>query len=103
MKREATLNDNIQHAYSLILGQCTDLLQSKLKQQATWGTVSTNRDGIALVGLIKSIIYKFDDQNFLPLALYNMKLNFFLLRQGNMTNNKYLKKFNMLVDVTKSY
>ena len=34
IKRKAMLNDNIQKTYSLVIGQCTDLLQSKLKQQA---------------------------------------------------------------------
>jgi len=36
IKRCAILDDNVQKAYSLILGQCTDLLQSKLKQQSQW-------------------------------------------------------------------
>ena len=40
IKRKTMLQDNIQKAYSLILGQCTDLLQSKLKQQAQWATIS---------------------------------------------------------------
>ena len=32
VKRKAYLNKNIQKTYALIIGQCTDLLQSKLKQ-----------------------------------------------------------------------
>ena len=36
IKRDAILDDNIQKAYSLVLGQCIDLLQSKLKQQQNW-------------------------------------------------------------------
>ena len=34
IKRKGILDNNIKKAYSLVLGQCTDLLQSKLKQQA---------------------------------------------------------------------
>jgi hypothetical protein len=34
VKRTATLEDNIQKTCSLVIGQCADLLQSKLKQQA---------------------------------------------------------------------
>ena len=34
IKRKSALDDNIQKACSLVIGQCTDLLQSKLKQQA---------------------------------------------------------------------
>jgi hypothetical protein len=34
IKRKAMLDDNIQKTYSLVIGQCTNLQQSKLKQQA---------------------------------------------------------------------
>jgi hypothetical protein len=39
-KKARMLDDNIQKTYSLVIGQCTDLLQSKLKQQAQWTTIS---------------------------------------------------------------
>ena len=48
-KRKVVLNDNIQKTYSLVLGQCTDLLQTKLKQQLTWPTVQSDQDGVALL------------------------------------------------------
>ena len=35
IKHESILDANIQCLYSLLLGQCTDLIQTKLKQQAT--------------------------------------------------------------------
>ena len=75
----------------------------KLKQQADWGMISTDQDGITLIKLIKNIVYWFEDQKFLPLALYNAKANLYALCQGNMTNDDYLKKFNALVDVAGSY
>ena len=40
IKRKSVLEDNIQKAYLLVLGQCTNLLQSKLKQQSSWAQVS---------------------------------------------------------------
>ena len=71
IKRDGMLDDNIQKTYSLVLGQTTDLLQSKLKQQAQWATISMAQDAIALIGLIKMITFRFEDQNFLPLALFS--------------------------------
>jgi hypothetical protein len=41
VKLGSILEHNVQKAYSLILGQSTDLLQSKLKQQSQWATIST--------------------------------------------------------------
>ena len=39
IKCETILDANIQSLYSLMLGQCMDLIQTKLKQQTTLATV----------------------------------------------------------------
>jgi hypothetical protein len=78
-KRKSLLDDNIQKTCSLVIGQCTDLIQSKLKQQAAWATISSDQDAIALIGLIKTITFRFEDQKFLPLALYLSKASLYNL------------------------
>ncbi len=45
-------------AYSLILGQCTQLLQDKMKQDASWTMVSTSYDPLMLYRLIKQVVLK---------------------------------------------
>ena len=75
VKCKELLDLNIQKLYSLILGQCTNLLQTKLKQQVTWKAIEHAQNRIALLGLIKTMVHHFEDQKFLPLALYNAKLN----------------------------
>jgi hypothetical protein len=77
IKRSAIQDNNVQKAYSLVLGQCTDLLQSKMKQQNTWATIALAQDVIELVKLIKAITFWFEDQKFLPLALYQAKANLY--------------------------
>jgi hypothetical protein len=57
IKRKSVLEDNIQKTFSLVIGQCTDLLQSKLKQQAQWSAISQQQDAIALISLIKTITF----------------------------------------------
>jgi hypothetical protein len=64
IKRRSVLKDNIQKAYSLVLGQCTELLQSKLKQQATWAQVHTDQDVVALLALIKAITFRLTKSSF---------------------------------------
>ena len=39
VKQKAMLESNIKKACSLIIGQCTTLLQGKLKQQTDWETI----------------------------------------------------------------
>ncbi len=103
IKRKGQLDENIQKAYSLMLGQCTELLKSKLKQAGNWATVSAAMDVLGLMTLIKGIVYKFEDQKYLPLAIHQAKANFYSFRQGTLTNAEYLDKFNNLVDIATSF
>ena len=56
-----------------------------------------------LLEAIKTIIYKFEDQKYLPLSLHNAKTNFYNFRQGTMTNPDYLDKFMNLTKMAESY
>ena len=51
-KRDSILDENIQKSYSLMLGQCTELLKIKLKTTTDGMTVSTE---FYLLGLMKTI------------------------------------------------
>ena len=58
VRRDTILDENIQNGYSLALGQCTELLKSKLKTTSNWDTISTDFDLIGLIASIKSVILK---------------------------------------------
>ena len=60
MKRRSTLDENIQKSYSLVLGQCTDLLKSNLKQSNEWNIASTTYDFLILINIIRTITFNFD-------------------------------------------
>ena len=77
VKRDSILDENIQKAYSLMLGQCTDLLKSNLKTTTDWMTVSTDFNLLGLIKTIRSVIFKFEDQRYLPLSLHHAKSNFY--------------------------
>ena len=62
VKRDSILDENIQKVYSLMLGQCTELLKSKLKTTTDWTKVSTEFDLLGLMKTIRSVIFKFDLQ-----------------------------------------
>ena len=103
VKRDGIIDENLQKAHPLIHGQCTELLKSNLKTSANWETVSYQYDMLGLLGAIKTIIYKFEDQKYLPLSLHHAKTNFYALRQGNLPNTDYLDRFMNLVDMSESY
>ena len=60
MNRRSTLDENVQKSYSLVLGQCTDLLKRKLKQSNKWNYASTTYDVLILIRIIITITFKFD-------------------------------------------
>jgi hypothetical protein len=101
IKRKSILDDNIQKACSLVIRQCADLLQTKLKQQAQWSTVTSSQaqDAVGLISLIKTVTFRFEDQEFLRLALCQSKTNLCNLGQSNMSNHEHPQRFQNPVDV----
>ena len=103
MNRRSTLDENIQKSYSLVLGKCTDLLKSKLKNINKWNVSLTTYDVLILIRIIRRITFKFYEQKYLPLALHQAKSNFYNIRQGNLSNAEYQEEFNNVVDVATAY
>ena len=58
---------------------------------------------LALLEVIKTIIYKFEDQKYLPLSLHHAKMKDYAFRQGNLSNPDYLDRFMNLVNMDESY
>ena len=80
-------------------------MNKKIKHYAVvfWTTVSTEFDILGLMKTIRSVIFKFEDQRYLPLSLHHAKSNFYYLRQNNLSNPEYLEKFTNLVDMAESF
>jgi hypothetical protein len=55
-ERSAQLTKHRGQAFSLILGQCTQLLQDKMKEDTDFITVSTSYDPLLLYRLIEKLI-----------------------------------------------
>ena len=60
-KRVEKLRINLSTAYGLVLGQCTDYLQSRLEGQERWEQTSKERDLLELIKSIKSLSHKYDE------------------------------------------
>jgi hypothetical protein len=91
IKQEYLLHTNLQKAYALVLKQCTELLQSKLKQHADWAMLQCDQDLLSLLKVIKGIMYKFKHQKYMHLALDNAKCALYNLQQGGMSCSNYLE------------
>ena len=79
------------------------MLKSKLKTTSNWDIISTEFDLLGLIASIKSFIFKFEDQRYLPLSLHYAKTNFYSFRQHHLSNTEYLEKFTNMVDTSESF
>ena len=84
--------------YNVVLGQCTDALQDKLKSHPDFPMAY--QDGIALLTIIKTLTYTFEERRKLSDALCDLKEMFYTFRQGkNTTLQRYYELFLGQVEV----
>jgi hypothetical protein len=72
VKRKGYLSENLRSAYSLIWGQCTDALRSKLRAKTEFEDISKQFDCGELLKLIKDTVFKFSSQKYKPHALHEV-------------------------------
>jgi hypothetical protein len=100
VKRKTQLADNMQTVYSLVWGQCTDVMQQKIEALSVYKTLTTNGDGLTVLKAIKGLMYNFQSQKYLPHALHESKRRFYLCSQGQHTTaSTYLEQYQNIVDV----
>ena len=86
-------------AYSLILGQCTQLLNDKLKQERTWAVVSVSYNPLQFYRLIERVILVQTEDQYPFATIYDQEQSLYLFRQENLTSTKWYKRFNKKIDV----
>jgi len=78
--------------YNVVIGQRTDTLQDKLKSCPDFE--GTNQDGIALLRIIKVILYSFEQACHQEDELMMIKTMFYTFKQGNkMSLQRYYELF----------
>ena len=84
--------------YRLVLGQCTDALQERLKSHRDYE--AANEDGIRLLVIICSLIHTFEENRKLSDAIMDVKEKFYKFYQGrHMTLERYHELFLAQVEV----
>jgi hypothetical protein len=66
--------------YNVVLGQCTEALQDKLRSHSDFPNAYQN--GIALLVIIKTLTYAFEERRKLVDALREIKKMFYAFEQG---------------------
>ena len=100
VKRDNYLKENIKTLYSLVWGQCTDIMRQRIEALDTFVGMAAEGDGLALIKAIKNVVFNFQSQKYLPHSLHESKRRFYLSQQGkHSTTQAYLEQFQNAVDV----
>jgi hypothetical protein len=92
-ERNASLLKHRGQAFLLILGQCTQILQDKMKQDTNWNTVSTSYDPLTLYRLIQT------EAQYQFATIYKEELVFYLFKREQLSNPQWYERFNTKVNV----
>ncbi len=90
------------NVYALIYGQCTRILQNKMKQDKDWTTVCVSYKPLELYKLIERVILKQTEDQYPVAALWEQLCNVTNAKQGNTMNNKWYDRLNTKVEVAES-
>jgi hypothetical protein len=98
-ERNTLMTKHRGHAFSPILGQCTQLLQDRMKQDTDWNAASTSYNPLELYWLIKKMTLAQTEDQYPFSTVYDQELNFYSFWQETMSNPQWYKNFNTKVDV----
>jgi hypothetical protein len=89
-------------AFSLVQGQCTQVIQDKMKQDTDWNNVIISYDPLTLYRLIERTVLAQTEDQYLFATLYDQELLFYSFNQDNLSNSQWYERFNTKVDVSGS-
>ena len=103
-KKVEDLKNNRGKVYMLIMGQCTQRLQDKLKQELSWPTVdATPKSPIDLINLIERVVLKQSETDQYPWAtLHEADMAIKNLRQANLTDHQWVERMRTRWEIAKS-
>ena len=85
--------------FALIYGQCTQLLQDKMKQEKNWIAVSASYKPLDLYKLIESVVLKHTKDQYPVAAMWEQYCQVYNAKQGNSNNTEWYERFSTKVEV----
>jgi hypothetical protein len=103
-KRIARLAKNKKHLYTLVLGQCSPDLESKIKDADSYVQADCNQDVVQLLLIIRGYCCRFNDNQQSIYALESTEHRVSTYYQGyKVTIMEYVEHFKALVGVVETY
>ena len=100
VKRMSHLTENIKTLYSLVWGQCSDVMRQKIEAHAGYDRIYQNGDGLGLLRALKSTAFHFQEQKYLGHAIHEALKRYYNCAQGKFaTTQSYMEHFQNTLDV----
>ena len=94
------MDENLSSLYSLIWGQCTELMRQKILGMKEFQSLSATNDGLGLLKAIKATTYQFEGRQYPPHALHTAKRRFFMCYQSRTTTTaSHYETFRNMLEV----
>ena len=104
VKRIDLYAENKSTLYSVLWGQCTDTMKTKIKALANFKTMSEHSNSLTLLKEIKGISYRFESRDNIYMSMDDAKALFYTNKQSHDESNaNYLTKFKDMCEVIKHY
>ena len=98
--RKEKYEDNMNKAYGLILGQCTQGVKNKLETEKVWDAIHASHDPIELLKLIKQVTLNYQDSKYTYKSIFHSMTAFHTLKQhADESLIAYLKRFKIAQDL----
>jgi hypothetical protein len=88
--------------FSLIQGQCTQVLQYKMKQDTDFNTVSISYYPLTLYRLIERTVLPQTEEQYPFATVYDQELSFYPFKQDKLSKPKWYERFNTKVDISRA-
>jgi hypothetical protein len=86
----------------LIRGQCTQILQDKMKQDTDWAVVSTSYDPLTRYRFIERTILAQTEDQYPFVTVYDQELSFYSFKQETLSNPHWYERLNTKVDFSEA-
>jgi hypothetical protein len=103
-KRQTELEGNLMTTYSVIWGQCSEAMRTKLRAVKDFSTHSADNDCSWILKEIKGVTHQFDTTRDVFMSLLEARIAFYTCKQeNNQSLDEYLDTFSAHVDVLEYY
>ena len=100
IKKESAVENNNKKLFSIVKGQCTDAMVSRIEGHNTWNGCKGSQDGLALLVIVKEYSYDYQHQQYIPLVLTRGVIRLYTFKQRQEWSvAKYHEAFKNVVDV----